>query len=74
MTSKEMDALPESGGYDTFTDPKTGHTTRERRPEHFLLNDGMDGDVLFYTDPRDGSRWIVGRDNTGTRWKQRSSV
>jgi len=68
MTREEMDALPENGGYDTVTDPKTGHTERVRRPQQFLARTD---DVLFYTDPHDGSRWMVGRDSTGKRWKER---
>jgi hypothetical protein len=68
MTDDEIAALPENGGYDTVTDPKTGQTERVRRPVQFLVREG---DVLFYTDTTTGERWSVGRDSHGKFWKER---
>lgn len=68
MTRQEMDAIPERQTFRTVINPVTGIASHERLEQQFMVSKS---DVLFYTDPFDGSRWRLVEDRDGKTWKER---
>lgn len=68
MTREEMDAIPELQTFRTVIDPATGIASQQRLEQRFMVSKG---DVLFYTDLFDGTRWRLVEDRDGKTWKER---
>lgn len=68
MTREEMDAIPEQQTLRTVIDPATGIASQERLEPQFMVSKG---EVLFYADLFDGSRWRLVEDRDGKTWKER---